>query len=238
MYELNESSFDPITFVLTGIPGMEESHIWISVPFCLMYLTAVLSNLLLLFLIATDRSLHEPMYLFLAMLALSDLLLSTTTVPKMLAIFWFGAREISFDACVTQMFFTHFSFIVESSVLLAMAFDRYVAVCAPLRYGALLTPSAIAKAASSASSRQFCLWCSGSPFWRLPSSHSNAGAGRSDPVSPALHTCSSHLCVPLLFSVPDAFTVPTQRFGHRVPPRHSLCCQCSPQALTLLSLCP
>ncbi|NWU01537.1 O52B2 protein, partial [Urocynchramus pylzowi] len=159
MYELNESSFDPITFVLTGIPGMEESHIWISVPFCLMYLTAVLSNLLLLFVIATDRSLHEPMYLFLAMLALSDLLLSTTTVPKMLAIFWFSAREISFDACITQMFFTHFSFIVESSVLLAMAFDRYVAVCAPLRYASILTPSAIAKVAAAAVARGFCIMC-------------------------------------------------------------------------------
>ncbi|NXY39747.1 O52B2 protein, partial [Pomatorhinus ruficollis] len=157
MYELNESSFDPITFVLTGIPGMEESHIWISVPFCLMYLTAVLSNLVLLFIIATDRSLHEPMYLFLAMLALSDLMLSTTTVPKMLAIFWFSAREISFDACITQMFFTHFSFIVESSVLLAMAFDRYVAVCDPLRYAAVLTPSVIAKIAVSAVARGLCI---------------------------------------------------------------------------------
>ncbi|NXQ30952.1 O52B2 protein, partial [Alaudala cheleensis] len=157
MYELNESSFDPITFVLTGIPGMEESHRWISVPFCLMYLTAVLSNLALLLLIAADRRLHEPMYLFLAMLALSDLMLSTATVPKMLAIFWFGAREISFDACMAQMFFTHFSFIVESSVLLAMAFDRYVAVCEPLRYASLLTPAAIAKAAGAAVLRGLCI---------------------------------------------------------------------------------
>ncbi|NWH84875.1 O52B2 protein, partial [Aegithalos caudatus] len=157
MYELNESSFDPITFVLTGIPGMEESHIWISVPFCLMYLTAVLGNLVLLLVIATDRSLHEPTYLFLAMLALSDLTLSTATVPEMLAIFWFGAREISFDACVTQMFFTHFGFVAESSVLLAMAFDRYVAVCHPLRYAAVLTPSAIAKIAASAVARGLCI---------------------------------------------------------------------------------
>ncbi|NWU08779.1 O52B2 protein, partial [Cephalopterus ornatus] len=157
MYELNESSFDPITFVLTGIPGMEESHIWISVPFCLMYLTAVFSNSVLLFVISTDRSLHEPMYLFLAMLAVSDLMLSTTTVPKMLAIFWFSAREISFDACITQMFFTHFSFIVESSVLLAMAFDRYVAVCDPLRYSSILTPSVIGKIAVTAVVRGFCI---------------------------------------------------------------------------------
>lgn len=157
MYELNESSFDPITFVLTGIPGMEESHIWISVPFCLMYITALISNSVLLFVIATERSLHEPMYLFLAMLAVSDLMLSTTTVPKMLAIFWFSAREISFDACITQMFFTHFSFIVESSVLLAMAFDRYVAVCDPLRYASTLTPSVIGKMALTAVLRGFCI---------------------------------------------------------------------------------
>ncbi|NXJ72127.1 O52B2 protein, partial [Rostratula benghalensis] len=157
MYELNESSFDPITFVLTGIPGMEESHAWISVPFCLMYLAAVLGNSLLLFLIVTERSLHEPMYLFLAMLAVSDLMLSTTTVPKMLAIFWFSAREISFDACITQMFFTHFSFIVESSVLLAMAFDRYVAVCHPLRYPSTVTPAVIGKIAAAAVVRAFCI---------------------------------------------------------------------------------
>ncbi|XP_027765530.1 olfactory receptor 52B2-like isoform X2 [Empidonax traillii] len=165
MYELNESSFDPITFVLTGIPGMEECHVWISVPFCLMYLTAVFSNSVLLFVISTDRSLHEPMHLFLAMLAVSDLMLSTTTVPKMLAIFWFSAREISFDACITQMFFTHFSFIVESSVLfivessvlLAMAFDRYVAVCDPLRYPSVLTPSVIGKIAVAAVLRGFCI---------------------------------------------------------------------------------
>nr|XP_009943924.1 PREDICTED: olfactory receptor 52B2-like [Opisthocomus hoazin] len=157
MYELNESSFDPITFVLMGIPGMEESHIWISVPFCLMYITAVLGNSVLLFAVITDRSLHEPMYLFLAMLAVSDLMLSTTTVPKMLAIFWFSAREISFDACVTQMFFTHFIFIVESSVLLAMAFDRYVAVCDPLRYSSILTPLVIGKIAVAAIVRGFCI---------------------------------------------------------------------------------
>ncbi|XP_025905490.1 olfactory receptor 52B2-like [Nothoprocta perdicaria] len=157
MYELNESSFDPITFVLTGIPGMEESHVWISVPFCLMYLTALFANSTVLFIIITERSLHEPMYLFLAMLAVADLMLSTTTVPKMLAIFWFSAREISFDACITQMFFTHFSFIVESSVLLAMAFDRYVAICDPLRYSSTLTPSVIGKIAASAVLRALCI---------------------------------------------------------------------------------
>ncbi|NWH73531.1 O52B2 protein, partial [Piaya cayana] len=157
MDELNESSFDPITFVLTGIPGMEGSHVWLSVPFCLMYVAAVVSNGVVLFAIATERSLHQPMYLFLAMLAVSDLTLSTATVPEMLAIFWLGAREVSFDACVAQMFLTHFAFIVESSVLLAMAFDRYVAVCRPLRYSATLTPRVVGKMAGAAVLRGFCI---------------------------------------------------------------------------------
>ncbi|XP_044274552.1 olfactory receptor 52B2-like [Varanus komodoensis] len=153
----NHSGFDPVTFVLTGIPGMEESHVWISVPFCLMYVVALLGNSLLLLLIATDRSLRQPMCLLLAMLAVADLLLSTATVPEMLAIFWFGSRKVSFDACVAQMFFTHCSFIAESSILLAMAFDRYMAICDPLRYLATLTPSAIGKVAAAAVTRGLCI---------------------------------------------------------------------------------
>ncbi|XP_054830540.1 olfactory receptor 52B2-like [Eublepharis macularius] len=147
---LNHSSFDPVTFVLTGIPGMEESHVWISVPFCLMYAVALTGNSFLLFLIATDRSLHQPMCLLLALLSVADLMLSTATVPEMLAIFWFGSRKVSFDACIAQMFFTHFSFIAESTILLAMAFDRYVAICDPLRYLAVLTPATIGKVAVAA----------------------------------------------------------------------------------------
>uniref|UniRef100_A0A8D0GNI6 Olfactory receptor n=1 Tax=Sphenodon punctatus TaxID=8508 RepID=A0A8D0GNI6_SPHPU len=146
-----------ITFVLTGIPGMEASHVWIAVPLFLMYTIAVLGNSLLLFTIVMERSLHQPVCLFLAMLAAADLMLSTATVPKMLAIFWSNSTEISFDACVTQMFFTHFSFIAESTILLAMAFDRYVAICDPLRYMAVLTPSVIGKIALAAVARGLCI---------------------------------------------------------------------------------
>ncbi|EOA92723.1 Olfactory receptor 51E2, partial [Anas platyrhynchos] len=129
---------------LAGIPGMEKSHIWISIPFCSMYLAALLGNGALLFIVSTERSLHQPMYLLLSMLAVTDLMLSTTTVPKMLALFWFSAGEISFSACLTQVFFLHFASSAESMILLAMAFDRFVAICYPLRYAAVLTQSAIA----------------------------------------------------------------------------------------------
>lgn len=157
MQELNESSSGAITFVLTGIPGLEQCQGWLSVPFCLMYLTALLANTLLLAAIGTQRSLHQPMPLLLALLALSDLLLSTATVPQALAIFWLGARETSFAACVAQMFFAHSGFILESSALLAMAWDRYVAVCDPLRYSAILTGSVVAKLALSAVLRAFLI---------------------------------------------------------------------------------
>ncbi|NXV52934.1 O52B2 protein, partial [Uria aalge] len=156
MPPFNLTSLTPATFILAGILGMEKSHIWISIPFCSIYLAALLGNGVLLFIIRTERSLHQPMYLFLSMLAIADLMLSTTTVPKVLALFWFRAGEISFDACLTQMFFLHFSFLAESVILLAMAFDRFVAICYPLQHAAVLTQSAVVKTGLVALLRSFC----------------------------------------------------------------------------------
>ncbi|KAI4537572.1 hypothetical protein MG293_012435 [Ovis ammon polii] len=98
-----------------------------------MYITAVLGNGALILVVLNECTLHEPMYVFLSMLAGTDILLSTTTVPKALAIFWFHAGKIAFDACITQMFFIHFAFVTESGILLATAFDCYMAICTPLR---------------------------------------------------------------------------------------------------------
>ncbi|XP_001374628.2 olfactory receptor 52B2-like [Monodelphis domestica] len=138
-------TFHPAVFILWGIPGLEELHIWISIPFCTMYVVALGGNSLLIIFIWIEHSLHEPMYLFLAMLAVSDILLSSVIMPKMLAIFWFQERVISFQTCITQMFSVIAIFVMESTVLLAMAFDRYMAICFPLRYTMILTPSVIKK---------------------------------------------------------------------------------------------
>ncbi|XP_069326622.1 olfactory receptor 52Z1P-like [Eulemur rufifrons] len=155
----NHTNPQDMWYVLIGIPGLEDLHTWISIPICSMYIVAVLGNIFLIFLIITEHSLHEPMYLFLSMLASADFLLSTATAPKMLAIFWFHSTDISFGSCVSQMFFIHFIFVAESAILLAMAFDRYVAICYPLRYTTILTSLVIGKIGIAAVVRSFFICC-------------------------------------------------------------------------------
>ncbi|XP_045412476.1 olfactory receptor 52B4-like [Lemur catta] len=145
MTTINHTGVSHTVFRLLGIPGLEDQHMWISIPFFISYVTALLGNSLLIFIILTKRSLHEPMYLFLCMLATTDLVLSTCIVPQALALFWFQAGEISLDCCITQIFFLTSTFTSESGILLAMAFDRYIAICYPLRYTTILTRTLIGR---------------------------------------------------------------------------------------------
>ncbi|XP_073473779.1 olfactory receptor 52E8-like [Aquarana catesbeiana] len=153
----NSTSFHPDYFLLIGIPGLEDSHLLISIPFSIMYVLALLGNSMLILVISTNEILHQPMYIFLMMLAFCDTLLSSTTVPKTLSIFWFDSHEISFNGCLTEVFFIHFTFGIESSILLLMAYDRYCAICHPLTYAATLTNSFIVKATTIAVLRVFSM---------------------------------------------------------------------------------
>ncbi|KAF0879187.1 O52A1 protein, partial [Crocuta crocuta] len=135
----NITVFMPSVLTLIGIPGLEAVQCWIGIPFCAMYLIAMVGNTLLLIIIKSERSLHEPMYLFLGMLGATDIVLGTSIVPKMLGIFWFHVPEIYFDSCLLQMGFIHTFQCIESDILLAMALDRYVAICYPLRHAAIFT---------------------------------------------------------------------------------------------------
>ncbi|XP_045671364.1 olfactory receptor 52A1-like [Ursus americanus] len=135
----NVTIFMPSVFTLRGIPGLESVQCWIGIPFCAMYLFALIGNSMLLIIIFSERSLHEPMYIFLGMLGVTDIALATTIMPKMLGIFWFHVPEIYFESCLLQMWLIHSFQGIESGILLAMAVDRYVAICYPLRHRAIFT---------------------------------------------------------------------------------------------------
>ncbi|KAM9034629.1 putative olfactory receptor 52P1 [Sarcophilus harrisii] len=126
------------TFTLLGIPGLEAQHLWLSIPFSTMFIVILMGNGSILFLVATESSLQTPMYFLLALLMVSDLVSTLAVLPKLLCLFWFGAHDISIKGCFAQMFFIHCTSVVRSALLVAMAFDRYVAVCEPLRYNTIL----------------------------------------------------------------------------------------------------
>uniref|UniRef100_A0A0D9SDC2 Olfactory receptor n=1 Tax=Chlorocebus sabaeus TaxID=60711 RepID=A0A0D9SDC2_CHLSB len=142
MSVFNSSALYP-RFLLMGLSGLESRYDLISLPIFLIYATSIAGNITILFIIRTESSLHQPMYYFLSMLAFTDLGLSTTTLPTMFSVFWFHVQEISFNACLVQMYCIHVFSIIESAVLLAMAFDRFIAIREPLRYAAILTNDVI-----------------------------------------------------------------------------------------------
>ncbi|XP_005380529.1 PREDICTED: olfactory receptor 52R1 [Chinchilla lanigera] len=164
------NSSHPVSFILLGIPGLENSQFCIAFLFCVMYVVAVVGNITILHIIRTDHTLHQPMYLFLAMLAITDLVLSSSTQPKMLAILWFQAHEIEYHACLIQVFFIHAFASVESGVLMAMALDRYVAICFPLQHSSILTTAVVVKLGVAVVVRgllwvsPFCFMISRMPF--------------------------------------------------------------------------
>ncbi|XP_021483924.1 olfactory receptor 51G2-like [Meriones unguiculatus] len=141
----NSSWFQPPSLLLTGIPGLEDVQIWLSIPLCVMYLIALLGNCTILFVIKTTSILHEPQYIFLCMLAATDVGLSVSTLPTVLNVFLLNYRAVEFHACLTQMFFIHTFSSVESAILLAMAFDRFVAIRSPLHYTVVLTTPRIVR---------------------------------------------------------------------------------------------
>ncbi|KAM6224185.1 olfactory receptor 2M5-like [Rhynchocyon petersi] len=118
---------------------MENINVLIYIIF-LSYTVAFFGNIILILLIWVDSRLHSPMYLLLSQLSVMDLILSSTTVPKMVSDFWMERKSISQIGCGTQMLLYITIAGSECILLTVMSYDRYVAVCNPLRYSVIMNP--------------------------------------------------------------------------------------------------
>uniref|UniRef100_A0A8W4FI16 Olfactory receptor n=1 Tax=Sus scrofa TaxID=9823 RepID=A0A8W4FI16_PIG len=127
-------------FVLLGLSGSWETEVFLMMIFSSIYLGIILGNLSILFLVIFDSHLHSPMYFLLANLSFIDVGLSSTTVPKMITDLLKEHKIISFKGCMTQICFIHIMGGVEMVLLMAMAFDRYTAICKPLHYSNIMSP--------------------------------------------------------------------------------------------------
>ncbi|XP_075398902.1 olfactory receptor 2AG2-like [Tenrec ecaudatus] len=139
MGEGNETA--PVGFLLLGLFTDSKYPELLICIILLTYVTAVAGNSILIFLIWLDSHLHTPMYIRLSQLALMDLTLTSSTVTKMASNFFSGKRNISKLGCGIQMFLYLTVGIAECVFLTLMAYDRYVAICHPLRYPVLMSPS-------------------------------------------------------------------------------------------------
>ena len=136
-----ENNTEVPEFILLGLTSAPELQVPLLIIFMLIYLVSVVGNLGLILLILLDCRLHIPMYFFLTNLSLVDFCYSTAVTPKVMAGLLVGDQVISYNACAAQMFFFAAFATVESHLLASMAYDRFVAVCNPLRYNTTMTAS-------------------------------------------------------------------------------------------------
>ncbi|XP_050956811.1 olfactory receptor 52E8-like [Labeo rohita] len=119
---------------LSGIPYISYYYIFLLIA----YLIAVIGNSIVLFIIALERSLHSPKYIGVFNLALADLGETNALIPNMMKIFFSDSQYMSYNACLANMFFVNFFITVQSATLVVLAFDRFIAICLPLRYHAIV----------------------------------------------------------------------------------------------------
>uniref|UniRef100_A0A286XQ82 Olfactory receptor n=2 Tax=Cavia porcellus TaxID=10141 RepID=A0A286XQ82_CAVPO len=127
-------------FFLLGITDDPTLHLPVFSLFLSIYLVTILGNLLIILAISSTTHLQTPMYFFLSNLSFTDICLSTTTIPKMLVNIQAQDQSITYSGCLTQACFVLFFAGLENCLLAAMAYDRYVAICHPLKYTVIMNP--------------------------------------------------------------------------------------------------
>ncbi|KAH0504684.1 Olfactory receptor 12D2 [Microtus ochrogaster] len=137
--EVMSNQTSVIEFFLLGVTDIQEPQPFLFAVFITIYFVNITGNGAILTIVISDTRLHSPMYFFLGNLACLDICYSTVTVPKMLENFLSTSKAISFLGCITQLHFFHFLGTTESLLLAVMAFDRFVAICKPLRYSVIMS---------------------------------------------------------------------------------------------------
>ncbi|XP_077774389.1 olfactory receptor 12D1-like [Podarcis muralis] len=206
-------------FILLGLTDLQGLQPFLFLLFLMLYLISLLGNSIILFAVLTEAHLHTPMYFFLSNLSCLDICYATVTVPKMLAGFISGPQYISFSGCLTQLHFFHFTGSSEGVLLAVMAYDRYVAICNPLRYIVIMNKCTCLLLAAASWGTGFChalmhtvmtsrlhfcgpnlvqhFFCDIKPLLKLACS--------SIQLRKAFSTCTSHLTVVHLLYVPVLF---------------------------------
>uniref|UniRef100_A0A4X2M072 Olfactory receptor n=1 Tax=Vombatus ursinus TaxID=29139 RepID=A0A4X2M072_VOMUR len=126
-------------FFLMEFSSTRELQVLHAILFLLIYIAALMGNLLTIAAIVTDSHLHSPMYFFLSNLSLLDLGCISVTLPKFIVNSLTGHQSISLHGCAAQIFFVIFFAATEFALLVAMSYDRFVAICHPLHYGVTMT---------------------------------------------------------------------------------------------------
>ncbi|XP_044116594.1 olfactory receptor 149-like [Neovison vison] len=134
-------------FILLGIPHTKDMESMLFVLFLGFYIFTLLGNLLILLAIVSSTRLHTPMYFFLCQLSVCDIFFPSVSSPKMLFYLSGNSRVISYAGCASQLFFYHFLGCTECFLYTVMAYDRFVAICYPLRYTVIMSHRACASLA-------------------------------------------------------------------------------------------
>ncbi|KAF3840551.1 hypothetical protein F7725_006413 [Dissostichus mawsoni] len=136
-----EQTLDLDVLIVEGLKVTPQSSVPAFILLLLIYIFIMVSNIGLVVLISMERSLHQPMYLLFCNMSINDVFGASTIVPRILSDVFIpmSQRFMSYDECVLQAFCAHFHACIAHTVLIIMAFDRYMAICKPLRYAAIMT---------------------------------------------------------------------------------------------------
>ncbi|MBN3308627.1 O51F2 protein, partial [Amia calva] len=139
---LNAMFVRPQFFYISGLYNLPNAKYYY-IFLCFVYVVTIIGNSFILFIIYMERSLHTPKYVVVCNLAIVDVCSSTAIIPKIIDTFLFDSQFIRYEACLANMCFLLFFSNMQSLILVVLAYDRFVAICFPLRYHAIITNTSI-----------------------------------------------------------------------------------------------